>query len=98
MSEQVPKRLQGDSDREGAWLRNRGYDGLYAAGECACLSDDLYPCGERPDECRPGYKGDCSDACTHEGAGEGNWHISPDKPVTVNAGATPTVQGATESA
>ena len=66
--------------KEAAWLTRRGFDGLYSPGECACLVDDLYPCGERGEGCRPGYKGDCTDDCEHEGAGEGNWHVSPDKP------------------
>ncbi len=82
MTEQTPKRLQGDAKREGAWLRNRGYDGLYYPGECACLVDDLYPCGERNDGCKSGYKGDCDDDCEHEGSGAGEWHISADKPLT----------------
>ena len=64
---------------EARQLRKAGYDGLYYPGECACLVDDLYPCGERQDGCRPGYNGDCTDECEHEGAGKGNWHISPVK-------------------
>lgn len=89
MTKQTPKRLQGDSKREAAWLLNRGYDGLYAAGECACECSDLYPCGERQDDCRPGYKGNCTDACEHEGAGEGNWHISANKPAVELASSPP---------
>ncbi len=66
---------------EARQLRKAGYDGLYHPGECACEVDDLYPCGERHPDCRPGYKGPCTDDCEHEGAGEGNWHISPTKPL-----------------
>ena len=63
-------------EAERDWLTRRGFDGLYFPGECACEADDLYPCGERHEDCEPGYKGNCTDACTHEGAGEGGWHIS----------------------
>lgn len=64
---------------EARQLRKAGYDGLYSPGECACLIEDLYPCGERHKDCRPGYKGNCTDECEHEGAGEGNWHISAER-------------------
>lgn len=64
---------------EARQLRKAGYDGLYAPGQCACLVDDLYPCGERGPDCQPGYKGACTPDCTHEGAGDGAWHISPTK-------------------
>jgi hypothetical protein len=46
-------------------LEIQGYDGLYVGGECACLKDDLAPCGScDPDDagwingCEPGYKQD----------------------------------------
>lgn len=46
-------------------LERGGYDGLYAAGECACLNAELAPCGscDADDEgwingCRPGYRHD----------------------------------------
>ena len=55
--------------REGNWLIKRGFDGLYNPGECACLADDLYPCGERG-ECYPGVKKPCPEDC-----GEHDWHI-----------------------
>lgn len=38
------------------WLESNGYDGLFAAGECACLVSDLAPCGEFPWDCEPGYR------------------------------------------
>lgn len=44
-----------ESERES--LTSRGFDGLYhpdPAAQCGCYADDLYPCGERPKECRPG--------------------------------------------
>ena len=37
------------------WLNEYGYDGLFSQGECACLSDELAPCGESCLECQPGY-------------------------------------------
>jgi hypothetical protein len=43
--------------RESEWLIAKGFDGLYHPDpwmECGCFADDLYPCGERPKECRPG--------------------------------------------
>jgi len=45
-------------EKERARLIARGYDGLYHPDpvmECGCFADDLYPCGERPKECRPGH-------------------------------------------
>lgn len=76
MSEQVPLRLQG-TPREAAWLRNRGYDGIYQPGECACLVDDMYPCGERHSDCRPGWRELCDEHCDHPGSGApGDWHIT----------------------
>lgn len=58
---------------EAKQLRKAGYDGLYAPGECACKVDDLYPCGERQEECRPGYLMPCPDMC----GGGHDWHIGP---------------------
>lgn len=37
-------------------LASNGFDGLYVAGTCACLVDDLGPCGNFPYSCKPGYK------------------------------------------
>lgn len=48
------KRRERERDR----LIARGFDGLYCPlpwMECGCWADDLYPCGERPRECRPGH-------------------------------------------
>jgi hypothetical protein len=56
---------------EARQLRLAGYDGLYfQAGECACKVDDLYPCGERQEDCRPGVLGPCPSDC-----GDHDWHI-----------------------
>ena len=50
------------NENEAASLRRRGFDGLYHPVEpCDCVCDDLYPCGERPPECRPGVTVDLSD-------------------------------------
>lgn len=58
------------SKNEAVWLRRRGFDGLYFPGECACKVDDLYPCGERQDGCKPGVLKPCPSDC-----GEHDWHI-----------------------
>jgi len=39
-------------------LKEKGYDGLYYPGECACKIGDLRPCGQTISEtldCKPGY-------------------------------------------
>ncbi len=53
-----------------------GYDGLYCPGECACLVDDLAPCDEINSACEAGYREDCDEDCTHEGAGDTGWHLA----------------------
>ncbi len=37
------------------WLKDNGYDGLFAPGECACAANDLMPCCESCEWCEPGY-------------------------------------------
>jgi len=44
-------------------LEQGGFDGLYAPGVCACLKEDLAPCGSLElddsgwiNECRPGFR------------------------------------------
>lgn len=60
-------------------LTDLGYDGLYKDGECACKTDDLFPCGEPSmDGCRPGYLGKCDPATCANGGGC-NWHINAKK-------------------
>lgn len=52
-----------------AHLVENGFDGLYQEdAECACLVDDLRPCGDDCSNCRPGYKG-------ADESGEGDWCI-----------------------
>lgn len=49
------------------------FDGLYSVGECACLKDDLAPCGEIKDDCRAGYKAPCD-------CGDHDWHVQESRP------------------
>ena len=45
------------------WLTQRGFDGLYSSGECACILNDLVPCADGlGEECTPGYRIACN-AC-----------------------------------
>ena len=45
------------------YLNNRGYDGLFNInGECACLLDDLAPCGEMSMHCKVGFKTETKDS------------------------------------
>lgn len=55
-----------------AKLKAGGFTGLYYPGECACLLDDLAPCGnsKRDDEgyingCSPGHKHVDPNPCGH---------------------------------
>lgn len=61
------------------YLEKNGYDGLLN-DDCACLLNDLYPCGEIGN-CQAGYKG----ACT---CGEGcDWDVYSDKTAALAADA-----------
>jgi hypothetical protein len=43
---------------ESARLVRHGFDGLYHPDPgmaCGCFVGDLYPCSDRPPECRPGH-------------------------------------------
>jgi len=37
------------------YLIEKGYDGLYSAGNCACKIDDLIPCQDSCENCCAGY-------------------------------------------
>ena len=50
------------------YLTKNGYDGLFSFSECACLIDDLAPCGDIQGDCIPGYRGPC-------GCGDHAFHI-----------------------
>lgn len=53
------------------YLRDNNYGGLYA-DHCACLVNDLMPCGELGTDCEPGYVVPCD-------CGEHDFHVVPDK-------------------
>ena len=57
-----------------AWLERNGFDGLYQPGVCACLGNDLAPCGQIQGDCKPGFKRpcNCGEVC--------EWHIGAEKP------------------
>jgi hypothetical protein len=57
------------------WLREYGYHGLSNHElSCACLIDDLMPCGEPSDRCEAGWKHpcDCENECGFHIMGEPN--------------------------
>jgi hypothetical protein len=51
------------------YLEQHKFDGLYQPGECACLKDDLAPCGQVDNECEPGYRTDAPEGSSCK------WHI-----------------------
>jgi len=63
-------------------LSASGYDGLYLAGECACLVDDLAPCESMNlDGCTAGYRVDCTDPrCEVCEGGYAGWHVQAEMP------------------
>jgi hypothetical protein len=43
-------------------LKDGGFDGIFAAGECACCIGDLCPCDSSSIlDCEPGYKVMCTE-------------------------------------
>ena len=48
-------------------LENKGYDGLYCPGLCACEKGDLSPGSCLSNDCKPGYK--------HTHTKDGTWWI-----------------------
>jgi len=42
------------------YLVDNDYDGLFFPGECACLKENLFPCGSGFEECTAGYKTECT--------------------------------------
>lgn len=60
------------------YLKARGYDGLYRPDQCACVLDDLMPCGEPSPDCEVGYKVPCHGDC--EFGDHCDWHVGAEKP------------------
>lgn len=55
-----------------SYLKQHGFDGLFSPGECACLLEDLAPCGaEGIAECVAGYK--------HPGDDEYDFYVKSEK-------------------
>lgn len=55
-----------------------GFDGLVNPGCCACLVEDLEPCGAiNASDCAAGYRIECPPGCEDEHA----WHITENRPV-----------------
>lgn len=56
------------------YLTANGFDGLFNGdADCACLTDDLEPCGGMSSQCAAGYKAPCD-------CGEHDWHITVERP------------------
>ncbi len=59
-------------------LKRDGFDGLYYPGECACLSNDLAPCGEWEEG--GDYVNGCDGGYKHiDPKDETNWCVSVSK-------------------
>lgn len=60
------------------YLKDNDYDGLFSnEGECACVPDDLCPCGEPPLDCEAGYRQTCD-------CGDHDFHIGEERENTVS--------------
>ncbi len=65
----------------GGWLREYGYDGLFNAGECACLLGDLAPCDQILNDCEAGYRVEgCTGNCASPG--DCDWHVQREAPAS----------------
>ncbi len=76
----------------GPWLRDNGYEGLVAPGECGCRLDDLRPCGNDPvhvdEDCLPAYErnADCAECQRCNAADDGGmWCMTADKPRSLSS-------------
>lgn len=57
-------------------LYKDNYDGLFNEdGECACLRDDLAPCGQIYENCMAGHKAPCPGETCEFGTGGCGFHI-----------------------
>lgn len=75
--------IPSDADEAAIYLEKNGFDGLYHAGsgeECACLIDELAPCGEDPSQCSPGYKDDCPGDNKCDFGGACGFHVMGTRP------------------
>ena len=54
------------------FLAENGYDGLFN-GKCACLTNDLMPCGNPQPQCTAGYK-------VKYKCGDRTFHVQAKKP------------------
>jgi len=62
-------------------LKDNGFDGLFQPDVCACLLDDLAPCGEMRPDCEAGYRSECPADGDSPGECEGTcgFHVGPVK-------------------
>lgn len=60
------------------YIRENGYDGLWC-DDCACVTDDLAPCGQIGEDCEAGHKRTVpkDESCGCDGQGSEHWHIGP---------------------
>jgi hypothetical protein len=61
------------------YLENNKYDGLCNPGLCACLVEDLAPCGEINGDCQAGYRTECKDDEDCPLDGDCDFHIGSKK-------------------
>lgn len=62
------------------YLETKGYDGLFAAWNCACKKSDLMPCMGDGLGCEPGYESPCDCGNEHD------FHIGPHKLANLTGG------------
>lgn len=80
------------SDIVALWLSANGYDGLTEQdGECACVLDDLAPCGEMRATCIAGFRGACR-------CGDHDFHIYPTRTAAERADTEAAAEAADDGA
>ncbi len=66
-----------------AYLKENKFDGLVNQdGECACETEDLFPCCEEVGECEAGHKVKCDGISC---GGECNWHMKTEDAIKIDA-------------